>query len=142
MLWSSSPTTVRLRCCSTRRATSSAWEAPGERDLVAEVEQALGLHEVLVSTVRACELRLALGQVGQRRIRGAGRSGSLRGLAQARRVGLVVGHRHPFVLAPADEIGEGTQEAGRGGQWAIALEAELEEMLGQEPGRLPTRRGR
>ena len=117
-------------------------EAQGERDLVAEIDAAVGGQQPLVGGVGSGQLALAAGLLGGgigRRRAGLAGLGTGRGLGQTCRLdrqaigmGEVVGRRDVLVLAAAEQRRERSQEAGRVAKRPVGVEVELEEVLAQE----------
>ena len=122
-----------------------AHEPQGERDLVAEVDAAVGRHQPLIGGVGARQLvlppRLLGRRVGRRRHRPPRRAHRPRlrpprhALPRPRRGRRTPGTssgRDVLVLAPAEQRGERRQETGRIAQRPVGVEVELEEVLAQE----------
>ncbi len=114
-------------------------EAQRQRDLVAEVDAAVGRQEPLVGGIGAGELGLASRLLGHGRdtvIRLAVRSGRLGHASRLPRdpVGVrgVVGRRDVLVLAAAEQRGQRGEEPGRVAERAVRVELELEQVLAQE----------
>ncbi len=117
-------------------------EPQGERDLVAEVDAAVGRQQPLVRGVGPRQLALAAGLLGRgvrRRRVGLDARASGRRLGHARRLGRdpigvrqVVGRRDVLVLAAAEQRRERGQEAGRVAERPVGVEVELEQVLAQE----------
>ena len=118
-------------------------EAQGERDLVAEIDAAVGGQQPLVRGVGTAPARAGGAASSAAASAGVGagldRLGASRGLGQARRldrqtigVGKVVGRRDVLVLAAAEQRRERGQETGRVAERPVGVEVELEEVLAQE----------
>ena len=127
-----------------RAAGGGPHEPEGERDLVPEVDAAVGRQERLVGAVGPGELGLAprllaggLGdlaarRVGVRAVPGCG-IGQCRGLDRHPvGVGEVVGRRDVLVLAAAEQRRQRSEEAGRIAERPVRVEVELEQVLAQE----------
>ena len=108
-------------------------EPERQRDLVAEVDEAVGREQVLVARVGPGELELPARRFRQglgvlpSGFDGRGRLG--REALGERQVGA---GRDVLVLAPAEERRQRREEPGRVAERAVLVELELEEVLAQE----------
>ncbi len=124
------------------RRRRGADKTEGQRDLVAEVDAAVGRQEILIGRVGAGELGLATALLG-RGSGGVGRQRIVRlaggHLGQECRLGghavgmdEVVGRRDVLVLAATEQGRQRREEPRRIAEWPVGVQVEFEEVLAQE----------